>query len=266
MTALFGDVIFGPVRSRRLGVSLGVNLLPVTSKLCNFNCIYCECGWGGNVHGEAKSRFNSREDVHRLLEKKLREMAASGCENDASGSCPDVITFAGNGEPTMHPDFEAIIDDTIALRDAICPSSKVSVLSNATMLDRPGVFRALCRVDNNILKLDSAIDSTARLLNDPAGSYSVAKVVEGMRRFDGRLIIQTMFLRGEYAGHLIDNTTPEEVSAWLSAVREIGPERVMIYTIDRDTPAPNLEKIPAPELHSIAARVEALGIPTTVSA
>ncbi len=255
MTALFSDVIFGPVRSRRLGLSLGVNLLPVAAKLCNFNCIYCECGW--SVTG-AQGRFNSREDVRRLLGEKLREMASAG-------ECPDVITFAGNGEPTTHPDFEAIIDDTLALRDEICPSARVSVLSNATMIGRESVRRALEKVDNNILKLDSAFDDTVRLIDDPQGVYSVAETVANMKRFEGGLIIQTMFLRGEYNGRNVDNTTEREVDAWLELVRQIAPRQVMIYTIDRDTPAPNLEKVPVKELQAIAARVEALGIPTSVA-
>ncbi len=255
MTALFHDVIFGPVRSRRLGVSLGVNLLPTYSKLCNFNCIYCECGW--NRIGE-HPRFNSREDVRRLLGDKLREMAAAG-------ECPDVITFAGNGEPTMHPDFEQVIDDTIGLRDEICPSAKISVLSNATMIGRENVRRALMKVDNNILKLDSAFDDTVRLINGPQGKYTVAGTVSDMKKFEGRLIVQTMFLRGEYNGRLVDNTTDCEVSAWLGLLKEIGPRQVMIYTIDRDTPARDLHKVPVEELRAIAARVEALGIPVSVS-
>jgi wyosine [tRNA(Phe)-imidazoG37] synthetase (radical SAM superfamily) len=255
MTALYDDVIFGPVHSRRLGVSLGVNLLPLTSKLCSFDCIYCECGW--NREGE-RPRFNSREDVARLLGAKLREMAA---EN----AYPDVITFAGNGEPTLHPDFEAIVDDTIALRDEICPSSKISVLSNGTMIGRESVRRALGRVDNNILKLDSAFDDTVRLVDNPVGAYSVSEVVDNMLKFNGRLIIQPMFLRGEYAGRVVDNTTEREVAAWLETVRKVHPQQVMIYTIDRDTPAENLEKVSLAELRAIAARVEALGIPVSVA-
>ncbi|MDR0907590.1 MAG: radical SAM protein [Rikenellaceae bacterium] len=255
MTALYDDVIFGPVHSRRLGVSLGVNLLPLTSKLCSFNCIYCECGW--NRAGEAP-RFNSREDVARLLGAKLREMTAQG-------ACPDVITFAGNGEPTLHPAFEAIVDDTIALRDEICPSSKISVLSNGTMIDRESVRRALEKVDNNILKLDSAFDDTVRLIDNPVGAYSVAGVVDNMLKFNGRLIIQTMFLRGEYAGQRVDNTTEREVAAWVELVQKVHPRQVMIYTIDRDTPAENLEKVSVSELRAIAARLETLGISVSVS-
>ena len=254
-TSLYHDIIFGPVHSRRLGLSLGVNLLPLESKLCSFDCIYCECGWA--QHG-LKPRFNRREDVRRLLGEKLREMVASGTP-------PDVITFAGNGEPTMHPDFAAIIDDTIALRDEICPAAKVSVLSNATMIGRESVRQALLKVDNNILKLDSAFDETVRLIDNPNGHYSVAETVADMERFEGHLIVQTMFLRGEYAGHRVDNTLSREVDAWLELIARIRPRQVMIYTIDRDTPAENLEKVSVEELRQIAERVEALGIACSVA-
>lgn len=203
-------------------------------------------------------RFNSREDVRRILERKLDDMVAAGTP-------PDVITFAGNGEPTMHPDFEGVIDDTIALRDRICPTAKVSVLSNATMIGRESVRRALLKVDNNILKLDSAFDDTVRLIDKPMGNYSVARTVENMKLFEGRLIIQTMFLRGNYGGKVVDNTTEREVSAWLGLVREIAPRSVMIYTVDRDTPAKDLHKVPLDDLKKIAERVEALGIPCSVS-
>ena len=202
MTSLYDNVIFGPVRSRRLGLSLGVNLLPIESKLCSFDCIYCECGWNDDHPG--KRRFNSREDVRAMLDATLEKMVGEGTP-------PDVITFAGNGEPTMHPDFEQIIDDTIALRDKHCPSAKVSVLSNATQIHREDVRRALLRVDNNILKLDSAFDATVQLMNKPQGSYTVRNIVELMKKFEGRLIVQTMFLRGEYLGRVVDNTTEQEV-------------------------------------------------------
>lgn len=256
MTSLYDNIIFGPVRSRRLGLSLGVNLLPVESKLCNFDCIYCECGWNGDHVG--KRRFNSREDVRAMLQEVLAKMVQDGTP-------PDVITFAGNGEPTMHPDFEAVIDDTIALRDELCPAAKVSVLSNATQLHREDVRRALLKVDNNILKLDSAFDATVQLVNKPVGSYSVARTVELMKLFDGEMILQTMFLRGEYMGQRVDNTTEEQVEAWLRLVKEISPRQVMVYSLDRDTPCQTLEKVGREELLQIAARVEALGIACSVA-
>lgn len=257
MTSLYHDIIFGPVHSRRLGLSLGVNLLPTESKLCSFDCIYCECGW--NAEHPGLRRFNRREDVRRLLEETLRHMVAEGTP-------PDVITFAGNGEPTLHPDFEAVIGDVIALRDRLCPGAKVSVLSNATQLHREEVRRALERVDNNILKLDSASDATVRRMNNPQNpAYSVRDVVVQMKRFEGRMVLQTMFLRGECSGERIDNTTEEELAAWLRLVEEIRPRQVMVYSIDRDTPCRTLDKVPREELERIAARVEALGIPCSVA-
>lgn len=256
MTSLYDNIIFGPVRSRRLGLSLGVNLLPIESKLCSFDCIYCECGWNADHPG--KRRFNACEDVSKMLDETLQRMVKEGTP-------PDVITFAGNGEPTLHPDFENVIADTIALRDKHCPAAKVSVLSNATQLHREDVCRALRRVDNNILKLDSAFDTTVQLMNKPQGAYSVAKLVEQLKSFEGELIIQTMFLRGEYLGQRVDNTTEEEVSAWLKLVEEIRPKQVMVYSLDRDTPCQTLEKVEKEELRAIAARVEALGIAVSVA-
>ncbi len=256
MTSLYDNIIFGPVRSRRLGLSLGVNLLPIESKLCSFDCIYCECGWNADHPG--KRRFNAREDVRAMLDETLARMVKEGTP-------PDVITFAGNGEPTLHPDFENVIADTIALRDKHCPAAKVSVLSNATQLHRDDVCRALRRVDNNILKLDSAFDATVQLVNKPQGAYSVAKLVEQLKSFEGELIVQTMFLRGEYLGQRVDNTTEEEVSAWLKLIEDIRPKQVMVYSLDRDTPCQTLEKVEKEELRAIAARVEALGIAVSVA-
>lgn len=254
-TSLFHDIIFGPIHSRRLGLSLGVNLLPLDCKLCSFDCIYCECGWTEKGHAP---RFNKREDVNRLLRDKLIAMRNTGTP-------PDVITFAGNGEPTIHPEFDSIIDDTIRLRDELCPATKISVLSNATMIGREKVRKALMRVDNNILKLDSAFDETVRLIDRPLNGYAVAQTVEWMKHFGGNLIVQTMFLRGTYQGKRVDNTVAKEVDAWLELVAEIAPSQVMVYTIDRDTPASGLEKVSLEELRRIAARVEALGIPCSVA-
>lgn len=256
MTSLYDNIIFGPIRSRRLGLSLGVNLLPIDSKLCSFDCIYCECGWNDEHPG--KRRFNARDDVREMLDTTLAKMVGEGTP-------PDVITFAGNGEPTLHPEFEQIINDTIALRDKHCPSAKVSVLSNATQIHRDDVRRALLRVDNNILKLDSAFDETVQLINKPQGAYTVERTVELLKMFNGELIVQTMFLRGEYLGKRVDNTTNEEVEAWLRLIKEIAPKQVMVYSLDRDTPCQTLEKVEKEELRAIAARVEELGIKCQVA-
>ncbi|MFI3302594.1 MAG: radical SAM protein [Rikenellaceae bacterium] len=250
MTVLFNEIIFGPVRSRRLGISLGVNLLPSFSKICNFDCIYCECGWNDDNRGS--SRFNSREEVIEALEERLIKMSEEG-------ELPDVITFAGNGEPTLNPHFEEIIYDTIKLRDRYAPHAKVSVLSNATMLDRECVVRALKRVDNNILKLDSAFDTTAQLMNNPASSsYSIRHIIEQMKQFSGNVIVQTMFLRGTINNQPVDNTTPKEVAAWVAAIRDISPRQVMIYSIDRDTPCHTISKVSREELLQIASQLKGI--------
>ena len=249
---LFTDIIYGPIRSRRLGISLGVNLLPLHSKLCNFDCIYCECGWNADNHAE-KPRFNAREDVRTALEATLAKM-------QAEGALPDVITFAGNGEPTIHPEFEGIIDDTIALRNKFAPEAKVSVLSNATQLHREGVRNALHKVDNAILKLDSAFTATAQLINKPQGDYSVERIVEQLESFGKEFVLQTMFLRGEYNGALVDNTTESEIEAWLAIVEHLRPRSVMVYSIDRATPCKTLQKVEREELEAIAERVRTLGI------
>ena len=254
-TALYESVIFGPVRSRRLGLSLGVNLLPLHDKLCSFDCIYCECGWG---KPGAKPRFNSRETVRRLLREKRPSRVPPAPP-------PAVCRSAATAYPTMHPEFGGVIDDTIAVRDELCPSAKISVLSNATMIGRETVREALLKADNNILKLDSAFDETVRLVDRPKGAYSVRQTVEAMKLFDGRLIVQTMFLRGTLEGRQVDNTTEREVAAWLSLIEEIAPSSVMVYTIDRDTPADDLHKVSVEELRRIAERVERLGIPCSVA-
>lgn len=255
-TFLFDKIIFGPVNSRRLGVSLGINLLPTSCKVCNFNCIYCECGWNGpnKVH----EKLPSRSEVKVALEEKLTEMAHSK-------TTPDVITFAGNGEPTVHPDFAEIIEDTLELRDLLCPSAKVAVLSNATTIDRDKIFNALLKVDQNILKLDAASDSIVNILNQPTQQYSVAKKVEELKRFNGKFILQTLFIQGSYNGASIDNTTNEEVEKWLKIVEELRPLEVMVYTISRDTPAEGLKKVTAHRLNEIAQMVKDLGIAASVS-
>lgn len=184
----------------------------------------------------------------------------------SEGTPPDVITFAGNGEPTLHPEFEGIIDDTLKLRDQYCPESKVSVLSNSTRVHKPNVFRALLKVENNILKFDSAFDETVQRLDRPTGkTFNVRWVINQLKKFEGKLIIQTMFLRGMVDGKMLDNTTDTEISAWIEALREIKPEQVMIYGIDRETPTSGLEKIPHEQLEEIAVRARAAGFVVSVA-
>ena len=256
-TFLFDKIIFGPVRSRRLGVSLGVNLLPVDSKVCSFDCIYCECGWTPRKR-EKKAVLPTRREVKEKMQEKLQEMKAAG-------ESPDVITFAGNGEPTLHPDFAAIIDDTVELRNQLAPNARIAVLSNATMIHKQAVVSALWKVDDNIQKLDSAFIETIEKLDCPMVPFDLKKTVENLKAFNGQVIIQTLFIRGEFKNERIDNTTDEEISAWLKLIQEIGPRQVMIYTIDRDTPTEGLERIPLAELEAIAGKIRNLGFNVQVS-
>lgn len=257
-TFLFDSIVFGPVRSRRLGVSLGINLLPVNRKVCSFSCIYCECGWT-SAGSSNSATMPSRSAVCEALRMKLSEMKEQG-------KAPDVITYAGNGEPTLHPDFAAIIDDSVALRNEYFPEARISVLSNGSTLHLKSVREALKRTDMNILKLDSALSDTVARLNQPRVNYDLSGFEHYVRDFEGKFIIQTLFVRGECNGKTVDNTTPEELDAWLEAVSRLRPQSVMIYTIDRDTPLGNsLKKVPESELRAIAARVQALGISTSVS-
>ncbi len=257
-TFLFDKIVFGPVNSRRLGVSLGINLLPGRKKVCNFNCIYCECGWSPPVEKEG-GYLPLREEVYEALASRLQEMKTGDIR-------PDVITYAGNGEPTLHPDFPEIIYDSILLRNKFFPLAKIAVLSNATTITDPSIREALMKVDMNILKLDSAFTETIIKHNQPRININADELIENLARFNGRVIIQTLFLRGRYKGNSIDNTTPEEIDAWLKALTKIKPAEVMIYTIARDTPIGRLlTKVPVEELKYIAGRVENLGIRTQVS-
>ena len=251
-TIIYPSPIFGPVQSRRLGISLGINLLPADGKVCSFDCIYCECGF--NEDHRPQLPLPTREEVATALERKLQQM-------QEDGQMPDVLTFAGNGEPTCHPHFAEIIDDTIRLRDQYCPQAKVSVLSNSTMIHRQAVHDALMRVDNNILKLDTVDIDFIRQVDHPNGTYDVNAIIERMKAFDGHIIIQTMFLKGPG----IDNTTDHYVAPWLEAVKAIKPQQVMIYTIDRETPDQSLRKATHEELDAIRDRVIAAGISCTAS-
>jgi wyosine [tRNA(Phe)-imidazoG37] synthetase (radical SAM superfamily) len=230
---------------------LGINLLPADGKCCSFDCIYCECGF--NHDFVPKQKMPTREEVRQALETQLQKMKAEG-------PTPDVFTFAGNGEPTLHPHFPEIIEDTLSLRDQYFPNAKVSVLTNATQIVRQSVFDALCKVDNNICKLDTISPDYIQHIDRPNSTYDVEKIIEKLKEFGHRCIIQTMFMQGEYEGKSADNTGEAFVGPWLKAVGEIRPHEVMIYTIDRETPAHGLLKASPEVLDAIGARVEQLGI------
>ena len=256
-TFLFDKIIFGPVKSRRLGVSLGINLLPTNIKVCSFDCIYCECGRNPKKY-EEKAVLPSRMEVQLKLKEKLLEMQAEKL-------LPDVITFAGNGEPTLHPDFAGIIDDTIELRNQFSPKARIAVLSNATMIHRKEVFQALLKIEDNIQKLDSAFEDTIKLLDCPNKNFSLIKIVDQLTEFQGKVIIQTLFVRGTYNEKTVDNTSEKEISAWIKLLEKIKPSQVMIYTIARDTPIDTLEKVSVHDLNVIALKVKNAGFDVQVS-
>jgi len=244
---LFDQLVFGPIKSRRLGVSLGLNLLPTKLKVCNFDCVYCECG--KNKNNSDIQALPSRLEIRNALETKL-------CDMMLAAEKIDVITFAGNGEPTLHPEFEGIVEDVIFLRDAFMPHVKIAVLSNATNLDKVSVFDALNRVDLNILKLDSAINRTYQVLNRPNGNKNVCDIIQDLKRFKGKFILQTMFVSGWVGNVEVDNTTDEEIENWVETVRELNPSRIMIYSLDREPAELGLKKVSAAKLNDIAAKVK----------
>lgn len=257
-TVMFSDTVFGPIHSRRLGTSLGVNLSPRDGKVCTFDCLYCEAGY--NAQGPGTTGLPRRAEVARLLEERLLQLRDEG-------TTIDVITFSGNGEPTVNPDFPGIIDDTMALRNRYFPEAKVSVLTNSTMLGRSDTTEALRRVDNCILKLDSAVAQTVRLLDRPTSpAFDVEKVIGRLAEFGQAAIIQTMLTRGSHAGVAVDNTTDAEIGALIDAYRRIGPREIMLYSLDRPTPELSLQRVPREELETIAARITAAtGIPVQVA-
>ena len=231
------ETVFGPIFSRRLGSSLGINLLPVNGKICTFDCIYCECGW--NQDGRGDTRLPKAAEVREALEAKLKQLVTDGTPVDS-------ITFSGDGESTINPDFPQIIDDTIKLRDQYYPKAKVSVLSNATQVHRPEIFRALRKVDNPIMKIDAPTNELVEKINKPAPGYDVDRVVEALKQFNGDFILQTMFLKSKD----FDSSSPEVLNGWMDIVRLLKPREVMAYTIDRPTPEEGLQKFTVEEMRA----------------
>jgi wyosine [tRNA(Phe)-imidazoG37] synthetase (radical SAM superfamily) len=231
-------LVFGPIHSRRLGSSLGINLLPQQGKICNFDCIYCECGW--NKDGRGDRQLPTAEDLRQTLTAKLQQCLADGTPIDS-------ITFSGDGEPTLNPDFAAIIDITLELRDRYYPDAKVSVLSNATRIGREDVFQALRKVDNPILKIDAPTAALAAKINQPQCDYDVDQVVEDLRRFEGNFVLQTMFLKAPE----FDSSSPEVLEGWMRIVRDLRPREIMVYTIDRETPMKGLQKMTVDQMREL---------------
>ncbi|MDL2223818.1 radical SAM protein [Bacteroidales bacterium OttesenSCG-928-M06] len=257
-TFLIDNIIFGPINSRRLGISLGVNLLPPNRKICTFDCVYCECGFNKDGN-KSNNKFPKREAVKQALEERLKEISEKKEKLDS-------ITFSGNGEPTLHPEFKEVIEDTITLRDIYYPEAKISVFSNSTTISSPSVFRALRKIDNNILKLDAAFDPIMKNIDQPTlKDFNLEKLIRGLKKFNGNLIIQTIFLKGNNNGQSADNTLPENISHWVKLITEINPKLVMIYSLDRETPSKTLEKVSKKELEIIADKLREINIPVSVS-
>ncbi len=255
-TVIYDSPVFGPIHSRRLGISLGINLLPKGGKVCSFDCIYCECGL--NEERRTKNPLPTADEVVDGLKEKLQELRQEGI-------VPDVLTFAGNGEPTLHPHFPEIVNRVREVRDRLCPSAKMSILSNATQIRRPEIREALMLFDNNILKLDTVSPIYIYNVDRPQGHYDVEEQIACLALFQGKCIIQTMLMRGEYNGHNLDNTGDEYIVPYLEALARIKPRAVMLYTLDRETPVKGLEKADAKAMESIAERIRQLGIKVSVS-
>lgn len=232
------ELVFGPIFSRRLGASLGINLLPEKGKLCNFDCIYCECGW--NKDGTGDRKIPTAEEFRRALENKLQACGKEGIKIDS-------ITFSGDGEPTLNPAFPEIVDICLELRDRYYPEAKVSVLSNATRVWKKEVFEALTKVDNPILKLDAPTDELVAKINKPSGHYHVSEVVESLKQFNGDFILQTMFLRSDD----FDTASKEVLEGWMDIVRELKPREIMVYTLDREAPQQGLVKYSSEQMKEL---------------
>jgi wyosine [tRNA(Phe)-imidazoG37] synthetase (radical SAM superfamily) len=253
---LFNEIIFGPIKSRRLGTSLGINVLPIQTKYCTFDCIYCECGWT-HADQEEKAKLFTRNQIREAMEKRFPELLEQNM-------IPDSITFAGNGEPTIHPDLLGITEDTIALRDKYFPKAKLTILSNASLINRPHIKEALYKFDNRILKLDAGSEEMFNRINRPVKKSIFNEILNELISFDGNLIIQTLFFKGTYEGKVIDNTSIEEIELWLNHLKKINPRYVMLYGLDRETPAKELVKLSKKEIDLIAEKVRAIGIKAEV--
>lgn len=252
-TTTYEGICYGPIHSRRLGTSLGINLMPNDQKLCSFNCVYCECGWNTAIHHPI---LPSREQVREAIEMALQQIDGT----------LDVITFSGNGEPTLHPDFNGIIRDTCRLRDRYCPTAKVTVLSNSTQLGREDVVEALKLCDNRILKMDAATDEMMRRIDLPVhDEFTIARLTQWLAQFEGDFTLQTCLLRGEMNGLPIDNTCEEQLQAWYEAIDLLHPKQIMLYAIDRKTPLETLEKISGEEMQQIAAPLIQRGYNVSIS-
>lgn len=254
---LFENIIIGPIHSRRLGNSLGINLLPLKRKFCTYDCIYCECGWNEETI-ENKIELPSYEDVRNQLKKRIDELKAEG-------TVVDSFTFAGNGEPTLHPDFPKVVDLVVEIRNKYYPNAVITLLTNATQLSRPETYNALLKLDNPVLKLDAGMAAMRNSINKPtAEKYSFDELVNNLILFGNRGIIQTLLLRGSNDGKIISNVSDEDFGEYIELLKKIRPKYVMLYAIDRATPEKDLEKLSVDELEIYAQKIRNEGIDVKV--
>ncbi|HQQ21314.1 MAG TPA: radical SAM protein, partial [Bacteroidales bacterium] len=176
----------------------------------------------------------------------------------------DSITFSGNGEPTLHPDFPAIVDNLIRLRDQYYPDAIITCLSNSTQLYRDDVREALMKIENPVLKLDAVTEELYQMINAPVQDVKVAQIMEWLKLFNGQFVLQTLFFSGKIGGVEFDNAKEPHLSQWIDVVLMLKPRKVMLYSLDRETPAENLTKISTKEMEKIAQVIRDKGIPTSV--
>jgi wyosine [tRNA(Phe)-imidazoG37] synthetase (radical SAM superfamily) len=252
MSVLFHDIIYGPVKSRRFGYSLGINLLPTNSKICTFNCIYCECGWNPD---KTVNNFADKNEIFTYLEEVLTTIKETN-------SPLDVITFAGNGEPTLHPDFEEIVSIVLSLRNKLAENKPIVLLTNGTTLHQPKIQNAIKNIDIPVFKIDSAVEETRNLINKPFKNYDFEAYIKNLKLLNQTKVIQTMFLKGHIGNIYIDNTTEKELNALIKIYKTINPSYVMLYSLDRKPPLSTLQKVEHSEMQSIARKIENNGIIT----
>lgn len=253
---LWESIAFGPIHSRRLGSSLGINVSPTDIKICSFDCIYCECGW--TLEKDYQSTyFLPAAAILQAIEEKLKQCKRDGVQIDS-------ITFSGNGEPTLHPEFLQIIDKLIIIRNSLYPNAVITCLTNATQLQKTDVRTALLKIDNPMLKLDAGTDELLQIINRPVIPITLAEIVREMQKFNGKMIIQTLFVKGTIEGKTFDNTAESNLAKWLEIIKLVNPQKVVLYSLDRETPAQQLTKIYKDDLEKIAEKVRNLGINAAV--
>ena len=253
---LWESIAFGPIHSRRLGNSLGINLQPTTEKICSFNCVYCECGWTPEKEIDTSLCYDL-DTILQAIEKKLKI-----CQQE---NIPvDSITFSGNGEPTLHPDFSKIIDNLLVLRKKYYPQSVITCLSNSTQLNKQDVREALQKIENSILKLDAGSEHLFQLIDRPVIPISLQDILGYLTSFKGNLIIQTLLLKGIIDNEPVDNSSGKELELLIGHIKQLSPKNVMLYSLDRETPGKNLIKISKEELEIVAQQIRASDITVSV--